>query len=105
MVSLGNSRDDFLFLGTRHRFYLSFSNKSFGTCEALLLIQERNRQAGPSVHCTPAFAVLLEPSLYVFYDPSVEGSISAAENIDRPFFSSPFLHPPDHSQVFSLHVR
>ena len=37
-VSLGNSQDDFLFLGPRHRFYLCFSNKSFGMRQAFLLI-------------------------------------------------------------------
>jgi hypothetical protein len=31
-------RDDFLFLGPRHRFYLRFSNKSFGMRQAFLLI-------------------------------------------------------------------
>ena len=32
------TKDDFLFLGPRHRFYLCFSNKSFGTRQAFLLI-------------------------------------------------------------------
>jgi hypothetical protein len=32
------TKDDFLFLGPRHRFYLCFSNKSFGMRQAFLLI-------------------------------------------------------------------
>jgi hypothetical protein len=32
------TKDDFLFLGPRHPFYLRFSNKSFGTRQAFLLI-------------------------------------------------------------------
>jgi hypothetical protein len=32
------TKDDFLFLGPRHRFYLGFSNKSFGTRQTFLLI-------------------------------------------------------------------
>ncbi len=31
-------KDDFLFLGSRHRFYLRLSNKSFGMRQAFLLI-------------------------------------------------------------------
>jgi len=41
-LSLSNvpsaTKDDFLFLGPRHRFYLRFPNKGFGTRQALLLI-------------------------------------------------------------------
>ena len=32
------TKDDFLFLGPRHRFYLCFSNKGLGTRQAFLLI-------------------------------------------------------------------
>jgi hypothetical protein len=35
--SVDSTKDDFLFLGPRHRFYLSFSNESFGMRQAFLL--------------------------------------------------------------------
>jgi len=96
------------FFCARHGLDPRLPDQGLGPGQAVFLIKQFDRQAGPGVSGALSRLVLPQALLHVLGDPRVVGPVPAAQDVDRPCGRLPpgvLRHPLEHPQVLRLHTR
>lgn len=96
------------FLCTRHGLDPRLPDQGLGPGQAVFLIKQFDRQAGPGVSGALSRLVLPQALLHVLGDPRVVGPVPAAQDVDRPggrLAPGVLCHPLEHLQILRLHTR